>query len=67
MIKSFQEGGLDLFRLNFVAITLILKIENANDMKSFRPISLLNYSFKILSTLLTTRLESVCHRITAKE
>jgi hypothetical protein len=67
MFKSFQEGSLDLFRQNFATITLIPKTKNANDMKSFRLISLLNCSFKIFSRVLSTRLESVCHRIIAKE
>jgi hypothetical protein len=67
MFKSFQEGSLDLFTLNFAAITLIPKTENADDMKSFRPISFLNCSFKIFSRVLTTRLENVYHRIIAKE
>jgi hypothetical protein len=67
MFKSFQEGNLDLFGLNLSTITLIPKNENVDDMKSFRPISLLNRSFKIFNRVLTTRLEGVCHRIIAKE
>jgi hypothetical protein len=51
MFKSFQEGSLDLFRQNFATITLIPKTKNANDMKSFRLISLLNCSFKIFSSV----------------
>jgi hypothetical protein len=42
LIESFQEGNLDLFRLNFATLTLIPKIENIVEMKAFRPISLLN-------------------------
>jgi hypothetical protein len=67
MFKKFQEGDLDLFRLNFAAITLIPKTENADDIRSFRPISLLNCSFKIFSRVLTSSLENVCHKIIAKE
>jgi hypothetical protein len=48
-------------------ITLIPKDENACEMKKFRPISLLNCSFKMFSKLLTLMLEKVCHRIIAKE
>jgi hypothetical protein len=67
MFKSFYEGDLDMFRLNFAAITLISKTKSANEMKSFRPISLLNCSFKNFSRLLTTRLERVCQRLVTKE
>jgi hypothetical protein len=67
LIASFQEGNLDLFRLNFATLTLIPKVENDVEMKAFWPISLLNCSFKVFSKLLTIRLESVCQRIVAKE
>jgi hypothetical protein len=36
-------------------------------MRNFRPISLLNCSFKIFGRLLTTRLEKICDRIIAQE
>jgi hypothetical protein len=64
---EFQEGNLDLFRLNFAMLTLISKIEGAEEMKSFRPISLLNCNFKIFSKALTIRFEKVCQRLIAKE
>jgi hypothetical protein len=64
---EFQEGNLDLFRLNFAMLTLIPKIEGAEEMKSFKPISLLNYNFKIFSKALTIRFEKVCQRLIAKE
>jgi hypothetical protein len=67
LIVEFQNGSLDLFRLNFVMLTLIPKVENVVDMKNFRPISLLNCSFKIFSELLTIRLEGVCQRLITKE
>jgi hypothetical protein len=67
LIKGFQEGKLDLFRLNFAMLTLIPKVDNAVDMKHFRPISLLNCSLKIFSNLLTIRLEGVCQRLITQE
>jgi hypothetical protein len=67
MVKAFQEGNLDLFRLKFAMLTLVGKVDNAVDMKNFRPISLLNCSFKIFSKLLTIRLERVCQRLIARE
>jgi hypothetical protein len=67
MFKDFQCGSLDLFRLNFAMLTLIPKVDNASKMKQFKPISLLNCSFKMFSKLLSLRLEKVCQRLVANE
>jgi hypothetical protein len=67
MVKAFHAGKLDLFRINFANITLIPKTDNASDMKNYRPISLLNCSFKIFGKLLTNRLEGLCQRLIARE
>jgi hypothetical protein len=67
MIHAFQEGDLDLFRLNFSCLTLIPKVEDAMEMRNFMPISLLNCSSNFFSKLLPTRLENVCQRLVAKE
>jgi hypothetical protein len=67
MVHVFQNGCMDLFRLNFASLTLIPKVEEVVDMTDFRPISLLNCSFTIFSNFLTLRLESVCQRLVAKE
>jgi hypothetical protein len=67
MFDDFYTGKLSLFRLNFVVLTLIPKVKDASEMKSFRPISLLNCSFKIFSKILTLRLERVSQRLVAKE
>jgi hypothetical protein len=48
-------------------LRLIPKVEEALEMKNFRPISLLNCSFKIFTKLLTLRLENVCQHLIAKE
>jgi hypothetical protein len=47
LVQVFQEGKLDLFRINFATLTLIPRVEDATKMKNYRHISLLNYSFKI--------------------
>jgi hypothetical protein len=67
MFSEFYEGRLDLFRLNFALLTLIPKVEDATDMKMFRPISLLNCSFNFFSKVLTLRLEKVSKRLVSKE
>ena len=49
MFEDFHKGQLDLHRLNCALVTLIPKVGDASNMKQFRPISLLNCSFKIFS------------------
>jgi hypothetical protein len=51
MFSDFQNRGMDLFRLNFAMLTLIPKVEDAADMKLFRPISLWTLVLKILVRL----------------
>jgi hypothetical protein len=67
LVQAFHGGKLDLFRINFATLTLIPKIDYATEMKNFRPISLLNCSFKIFGKLLTSRLEKVSERLVAPE
>jgi hypothetical protein len=67
LFDEFYEGKLDLFRINCAMLTLIPKIEDASEMKLFRPISPLNCSFKFFSKVLTLRLESISQRLVAKE
>jgi hypothetical protein len=47
LFEDWYAGNLDIFRLNFAMITLIPKENDAREMGKFRPISLLNCSFKI--------------------
>jgi hypothetical protein len=63
LFEEFHKGSLDLYRLNCVVMTLIPKVEEARDMKNFRPISLINCSFKIFSKVLTNRLGLISHRL----
>ena len=65
LIKNFEEGGLNLERINFAMITLIPKEPDARNLKKFRPISLLNCSFKIFGKLLNNRLIKVANRLIA--
>jgi hypothetical protein len=63
LFANFHRGVLDLSGLNFALVTLIPKVGEATNMKQFRPISLLNCSFKIFSKLLTLRLSSIVQQI----
>jgi hypothetical protein len=46
-------------------IILIPKEEEARILKKFRPISLINCSFKIFAKTLNNRLEAICERLLA--
>jgi hypothetical protein len=56
LFKSFHDGTLNIERLNHEIVSLIPKIPNAVDLKSFRPICLLNVCYKIKTKVLTNRL-----------
>jgi len=63
MFLDFHKGELSLSRLNFAMLTLIPKVEDANNMKFFRPISLINCSFKIFSKAMNNRLIKLCDKL----
>src|SRR3954463_7165670 len=58
-----QVGQLDLFRLNFGNIILLPKVNNAERIQQYRPICLLNVSFKIFTKVATIRLNSVADNV----
>ena len=63
MMNDFYMGNLDISRLNYGVITLVPKVAEANNVKLFRPICLLNVSFKIFTKLLAYRLAKVIGKI----
>lgn len=63
MFADFYKGELDIFRLNFAVLTLIPKKPNASSIKKFRPISLLNCSFKVFTKVLTNRLALIMNSL----
>lgn len=64
MINDFYLENLDIARLNYGLITLIPKVQEARDVKQFRPICLLNISFKIFTKLLVERLANKAQKLT---
>jgi hypothetical protein len=65
MFKDFHQGKLDMYKLNFALIIVIPKEKDARTMNKFRPISLLNCSYKIFTKVLTNRIGSVADRLVA--
>jgi hypothetical protein len=63
LFEDFYKGDLDLYRLNCAMLTLIPKVEEVKEMKQFRPISLINCSFKIFLKVLTNRLGKISDRL----
>ncbi|KAJ1290602.1 hypothetical protein BS78_02G256700 [Paspalum vaginatum] len=62
MFRDLSKGVLPLFSLNFGVITLIPKIQDANVIQQYRPICLLNVSYKIFTKVATNRLNSVADK-----
>jgi hypothetical protein len=63
MFQDFHKGVLDIKRLNFGVITLVPKLKEANTIKQYRPICLLNVDYKCFTKLLTNRLVPVAQNI----
>jgi hypothetical protein len=51
MFVQLKDGDLSLYKLNFGVITLLPKKEDASRIEQYRPICLLNVSFKIFTKL----------------
>lgn len=59
LILGFLNDAIPFEELNETFITLIPKIKNPEDMVDFRPISLCNVVYKILSKMLVNRIKPV--------
>lgn len=63
MMDRLHEDRLNISRLNYGLITLIPKIKEANNIRQFRPICLLNVSYKIITKVLANRLTKVADEV----
>jgi hypothetical protein len=63
MFSILQAGQLELFRLNFGEVILLPKVNEAERIQQYRPICLLNVSFKIFMKVATIRLNSVADHV----
>ena len=63
MFQELKNGDLPLFKLNFGVITLLPKKEDASHIEQYRPICLLNVSFKIFTKVGTNRVSSIAQKV----
>jgi hypothetical protein len=63
MFSVLHAGQLELFRLNFGEVILLPKVNEAERIQQYRPIYLLNVSFKIFTEVATIRLNTVADHI----
>ena len=63
LFADLHREALDLYSLNFGIITLIPKIQNATKIQQYRPICVLNVSFKIFTKVGTNRLNMVAKTV----
>ena len=63
MFREFHAGKLPLFNLNFGTITLIPKQKEVKQVHQYRPICMLNVSFKIFTKVLANRLVTVADKV----
>ena len=63
MFMEFHKGTLPLNRLNFGTIILLPKKKDTKVIQQYRPICLLNVSFKIFTKVATNRLSIVAQKI----
>jgi len=63
LFSEFHEGGLNVSRLNYGIITLLPKIKEAAKLQQYRPICHLNCLYKLITKVLTLRLDHVMHKL----
>ena len=63
MFKDFHEGLFDIKWLNYGVITLVAKLKEANSIKQYMPICLLNVDYKCFTKVLTNRLVPIATKI----
>lgn len=63
LFYDLNKGLLDIKRLNFGVITLVPKVKEANVIKQYRLICLLNVDYKWITKTLTNRLTHVAKKM----
>jgi hypothetical protein len=63
MFRDLHAGNLPIFSLNFRIITLLPKEQEARKIQQYKPICMLNVSFKIFIKVLANILSAVACKI----
>ena len=63
MFDDFYKGELDIKRLNYCVITLVPKVKEANNIRQYRPICLLNVDFKVFAKVLNNRFTPIAEEV----
>lgn len=66
MIRDFNENKLDIARLNYGVISLIPKVQEANDIKQYRPICVSNVILKIFTKMMVNRMTMLADNIISR-
>jgi hypothetical protein len=66
MFDKFYKRKLNLSRLNYVLISLIPKLKEANNIRQYRLICLLGVDYKWFTKIMTGRLTTVAESIISK-
>lgn len=59
VVQDFFINGVMLKQINNTFVTLIPKVQNATSVKDFRPIACCLVFYKLISKILTSRMQSV--------
>jgi hypothetical protein len=63
LFQEFHNGNLPLFSLNFGMIILLPKSREATCIQQYRPICLLNVSFKIFTKVAANRISRIAQKV----
>jgi hypothetical protein len=63
LFTDFHSGTLDIRRINYGIITLLPKVSDADKITQYRPICLLRCIYKLISKVLTIRLEPYARKL----
>ena len=63
MFDDFYKGELDIKRLNYGVITLVPKVKEANNIRQYHPICLLNVDFKVFAKVLNNRFTPIAEEV----
>lgn len=66
MFNDFHKEDFNLRRLNYGMISLIPKLKEANNIRQYRPICVLNIDYKWFTKVLTTRLTPFADKLISR-